>query len=159
VPQFVEQKFLMFPVFVIAETRDSYCEMPGRGDGDCTAFEAPDELLDSRALYDVFPLPPDEKNGSEEKEQNRTACTDELLELVVSIGPARRSGNQIFKRAFLDFGHTTTRASKRAIHLTAANVASGSALSRMRSTAFAGASFARVLDKTESASPIMPAVG
>jgi len=36
-----------------------------------------------------------------------------------------------------------------AIHLTAASLASGSILSRMRSTGFAGASFARVLDRID----------
>jgi hypothetical protein len=44
--------------------------------------------------------------------------------------------------------------SQPAIHL-----ASGAILSRMRSTGFAGASAARVLDRIDSASPIMLAVG
>ncbi|MDQ6702476.1 MAG: hypothetical protein M3Z96_04900 [Pseudomonadota bacterium] len=44
------------------------------------------------------------------------------------------------------------------IHLLAASLASGSILSRMRSTGFAGASEARVLDRTEAVTPIMLAV-
>ena len=45
-----------------------------------------------------------------------------------------------------------------AIHLSAASLASGSMLSRMRSTGCAGASEARVLGNIESTSPIMTAV-
>jgi hypothetical protein len=45
--------------------------------------------------------------------------------------------------------------SQPAIHLLAANLASGSILSRMRSTGFFGASAARVIDRIESALPIM----
>jgi hypothetical protein len=48
--------------------------------------------------------------------------------------------------------------SQLAIHLTAASLAGGSTLSRMRSTGKAGASFARVLDSAETSSPIMAAV-
>ncbi len=44
------------------------------------------------------------------------------------------------------------------IHLSAASVAGGSLLSRMPSTGYAGATDARVLDNTESSSPIMFAV-
>jgi len=45
--------------------------------------------------------------------------------------------------------------SHRAIHLMTASVGSGPALSRMRSTGFPGASEARVLNRIESASPIV----
>jgi hypothetical protein len=44
------------------------------------------------------------------------------------------------------------------MHLMAANLASGSTLSRMQSTGFADASEARVLDRVETVSPIMFAV-
>jgi len=38
------------------------------------------------------------------------ARTDELLELVVGLRPARRPRNQIFKRTLLDFGHPSPTA-------------------------------------------------
>jgi len=97
--------FASVPVFVAGEMCNRYGEVPGRRGRDCTSFEAPDEPLDSRALYDIFPFPPDEESGSKEKEKNRAARTDELLQLVVSLMPARRPRNQIFKRTLLDFGH------------------------------------------------------
>jgi hypothetical protein len=63
--------------------------------------------FDPWALYDFFPFPPDEESGGKENKQDRAARTDELLHLVVSLGPARRPRNQIFKRALLRFGHTS----------------------------------------------------
>jgi len=100
----------MFPVLVAREMRNRYGEVPGRRGRDWTAFEAPDEPLDSRALYDVFPFLPDVECGGKEKERNRAARTDELLELVVGLRPARRPRNQIFKRTLLDFGHPSPTA-------------------------------------------------
>ena len=75
----------MLPVFVVAETRDSYSKTSGWGDGDCNAVEVSDDPPNSRALYDVFPSPPDEESGSKENEQNRAACTYELLQLVIGL--------------------------------------------------------------------------
>src|SRR5580704_18582239 len=90
--------------------RDRDGKAPGRRGRDSTAFATFDEPLHARALYDVFPFPPDEESGSKEKEWNRAARTDKLLQLVVSLRPARRPRNQIFKRTLLDFGHPFPRA-------------------------------------------------
>jgi hypothetical protein len=105
VPQLVSQQFLVFLVFVIAKTCHGYGEAVRRSLRDCLALKTPNDRIDPGAFFDLFPFPPNEESGSKEKEQNRAARSDELLQLVVSVRPARWPRNQIFVRAFLKFGH------------------------------------------------------
>jgi hypothetical protein len=71
--EFVEQQLLLLLAFVILEVRDRDGEVPGRDFVDCSAFEALDDPFNSGALFDVFPVRPNEKLAAIKAAIRRTA--------------------------------------------------------------------------------------
>jgi hypothetical protein len=101
--------------FVVLQVRDRDGEDARRGYVDCSAFEALDDPIGSRALFDIFPVRPNVKagrdNGSDQEDHDRAQPANALPQVFEAPFPARNPVDQLLEKVLLLFSHSFPRSS------------------------------------------------